>query len=70
MKIPEWIAPAVFGIIFSLQGWTLIEIVNLKVDVATIVGRMNMETEKQNIYEQNKNTSLDPGRNRLLGIVP
>lgn len=50
MKIPEWLAPIIVGVLFALQSWTLIEIVNLKVAVAKISGRLEIETQTK--YEK------------------
>ena len=41
MKIPAWLASLVFGAVLTLQGWTLTEIVNLKVAVAALNQQVN-----------------------------
>lgn len=52
MKIHPLIAGALVTVFLTIQGWTLMEVVNLKVEVATLSVRI----EKQQTHEtQNQN---------------
>lgn len=49
--MPEWLVPILFGVIISLQGWILLEIIRLKVSAAGYdiqLGRIvsDIESEK------------------------
>lgn len=45
MKIPAFLISAAVGVIIAIQAWTLTEIVNLKVTVATLSERVNQQTK-------------------------
>lgn len=55
MKNPDWLLPLLVGVIFALQSWILVEIVNLKVSVAEIKGRLNItQNTKENEHENHQ----------------
>jgi hypothetical protein len=41
MKIPSWAAAILLSAAVSLSGWTLIEVISLKVTVAGLVARVD-----------------------------
>jgi len=43
MKFPVWFVTAALAALLALQGWTLIEIVNLKVQVAVMQGYLKLD---------------------------
>lgn len=45
MKIPVFILSACVGVAILLEGWTLTEIINLKLAVAEIKTQLHLETK-------------------------
>jgi hypothetical protein len=44
MKIPDFVVAAIVTVILGLQAWALVEIVNLKVDVAAIKATLGLHS--------------------------
>jgi hypothetical protein len=56
MKIPDFLAAAAVSVILAMQAWALVEIVNLKVDVAgmkSTIQAMSRQTRDSNYQTEN-----------------
>jgi hypothetical protein len=52
MKIHPLIAGAFVTAVFTIQAWTLVEVVNLKVAVATLSARIEQKQTNENTHTQ------------------
>ncbi len=50
MRVPVFVLSALIGVAILLEGWTLNEIVNLKVEVSAIKTQLNQNHIAKNEY--------------------